>query len=71
MLPRERCLARRQYGNTEPGQERDGRDPPGDERFSIFLADPDSRSFSRFWAIIMQFAVDDGAATCRKLHELP
>jgi hypothetical protein len=27
-------------------------------RFCDFLADPDSRSFSRFGAIIMQFAVD-------------
>jgi len=26
-------------------------------RFCYFLADPDSRSFSRFGAIIMQFAV--------------
>jgi hypothetical protein len=26
-------------------------------RFCDFLADPDSRSFSRFGAIIMQFAV--------------
>jgi hypothetical protein len=28
-------------------------------RFCDFLADPDSRSFSRFGAIIMQFAVTD------------
>ena len=33
-------------------------------RFCDFLADPDSRSFSRFWAIIMQFAVCVPTCAC-------
>jgi hypothetical protein len=33
--------------------------------FCDFLADPDGRSFSRFGAIIMQFAVDDN---CTIVH---
>jgi hypothetical protein len=39
-------------------------------RFCDFLADPDSRSFSRFGAIIMQFAVSKqhGFVRCRKDH---
>jgi hypothetical protein len=32
--------------------------------FCDFLADPDSRSFSRFGAIIMQVAVRDDAVVC-------
>jgi hypothetical protein len=32
-------------------------------RFCDFLADPDSRSFSRFGAIIMQFAVVEYSLT--------
>ena len=40
-------------------------------RFCDFLADPDSRSFSRFGAIIMQFAVSRRVLVlaCRYLEE--
>jgi hypothetical protein len=42
----------------------------GLERFCDFLADPDSRSFSRFGAIIMQFAVGVSRACLDKTRQV-